>query len=265
MSAPEQTEQYLAPSQYVMPPSEPVERHPDEYAATEAHSQYPATPTHPLAPPPPYSPYWYHGQPGAYPHPRPGNPLGVAALVTGVLWLGPIALVLGILGYRRSRYLTGSGAGLSIAGIVLGGVSTLFWIIALFGISLYMNTGSLSDVVVQHLNSSEVGDCAVFTMDNAGFATTLCTGDHAAEVVGVQQLDTSQFPGTSALSTQAQAVCSAMFADYVGTPAVYSQYTLRFTVPNQASWALGARQIVCYATNEGGTALPTGSIRGTAM
>lgn len=79
----------------------------------------------------PYQPY----QPGQPYPPQPQPPAGatdsvsVGALITGVLGGGVIALVLGILGLRRTANGARRGRGMAIAGTVLGGVGILVWLL----------------------------------------------------------------------------------------------------------------------------------------
>jgi hypothetical protein len=78
----------------------------------------PPAPTPGAAPPPPPPP----------PHPpadADGDGVSLAAFITGLLSLGPVPLVLGIVGYQRSRRRGGRTPWMAITGIVLGAVSTV--------------------------------------------------------------------------------------------------------------------------------------------
>jgi len=57
--------------------------------------------------------------------------LSIAALVTGILWMGIVPIVLGAIDLSRIKNGLSSekGKGLDIAGIVLGAIAILFWII----------------------------------------------------------------------------------------------------------------------------------------
>ncbi len=79
-------------------------------------SGYPESPY----PPPQQSPY----QPPAY----STEPLAIVALVTGVLWLGPIPLGFGIAALQRIKRTQSQGSGFAVAGIILGIISTLSYI-----------------------------------------------------------------------------------------------------------------------------------------
>lgn len=65
----------------------------------------------PAAPPPPTTP--------------DTDGVSLAAFVTGLLSLGPVPLVLGIVGYERTRRRDGHASWMAISGIVLGAVSTV--------------------------------------------------------------------------------------------------------------------------------------------
>ncbi|HYQ75464.1 DUF4190 domain-containing protein [Cellulomonas sp.] len=70
----------------------------------------------PTAPPPPPSP--------APPADAEADGVSLAAFITGLLSLGPVPLVLGIVGYQRSRRRGARAPWMAITGIVLGAVST---------------------------------------------------------------------------------------------------------------------------------------------
>ncbi|MGW6130954.1 DUF4190 domain-containing protein [Cellulomonas sp. NPDC055163] len=99
-----------------------------------------------------YPPAGY-GQPG-YGQPGYGQPapvsrgtdgMSIAALVTGILGLGVVPIVLGILGLKRTKANGTSGRGLSIAGIVLGALSFIAWIV--LAISLTIASNAIVDSV----------------------------------------------------------------------------------------------------------------------
>jgi hypothetical protein len=57
--------------------------------------------------------------------------LSIAALVTGILWMSIIPIILGAvdMGRIKNNLASPKGKGMDIAGIILGSISTLFWII----------------------------------------------------------------------------------------------------------------------------------------
>lgn len=64
------------------------------------------------------------------PPPAPVDGVAVAALVTGVLSLGPVPLALGIAGMSRTRRSGTRGRGLAVAGLVLGALQTVALVVA---------------------------------------------------------------------------------------------------------------------------------------
>ncbi|MEV7971690.1 DUF4190 domain-containing protein [Cellulomonas sp. NPDC089187] len=80
-------------------------------------SQYPAPgmPTQPFQPP----------------AKRPTDGMSIAALVVGLIGGSLIAIVLGILGLRRTKNGERGGRGMAIAGIILGAVTTVVWTIVI--------------------------------------------------------------------------------------------------------------------------------------
>lgn len=96
---------------------------------------------------------------GAYPQGEPygvqkNNGMALAAMIVGILamlaiitvfggmFLGVIAIILGILGIRSAKKITGPGArkGMAIAGIVLGALALLLSVVIMFvGVGLVSN------------------------------------------------------------------------------------------------------------------------------
>lgn len=111
-----------------------------------AGSPYPAPDTT-AYPPAGYGQQGY-GQPG-YGQPAPAtrgtDGMSIAALVTGILGLGFIPVILGILGLKRTKANGTSGRGFSIAGIVLGILSFIAWIVIV--ISLVVASNAIRDSV----------------------------------------------------------------------------------------------------------------------
>ena len=99
-------------------------------------SQIPPPPPQPPYPPQPQGqPYGQPpGAPGAYSMPPEKQTSGsaVASLICGILGCVPfitglLAVILGIIGMRRTRDPKYTGRGMAVAGLVLGIISLLFW------------------------------------------------------------------------------------------------------------------------------------------
>jgi|SRR6478736_2408971 len=92
--------------------------------------------------------------PGPVPPPPPRDPDGdgvsLAAFITGLLSLGPVPLVLGIVGYERSRRRGARAPWMAVTGIVLGAVSSV-------GLLLLVPLIAFSLLVVGHVASVDDG------------------------------------------------------------------------------------------------------------
>jgi hypothetical protein len=82
--------------------------------------------TGPSAAPPYQPPAGYPARPAAYPvsASRPTNALAIIALVCSVVF-GPAGVVLGIMARQQIRQRQEGGAGLALAAIIIGSVSTV--------------------------------------------------------------------------------------------------------------------------------------------
>ncbi|CAM3725033.1 DUF4190 domain-containing protein [Isoptericola cucumis] len=100
------------------------------------------------------SPYAQSPYPAAAPAPQGTDGVSIAALVTGILGLALVPLVLGIVGVSRTTRSQRPGKGLAIAGIVLGALSTVGWLIGV--LVLVATFGALEQQGVLDDLSSEI-------------------------------------------------------------------------------------------------------------
>ncbi|TKR24349.1 DUF4190 domain-containing protein [Cellulomonas hominis] len=100
----------------------------------------------------PQAPY----SPNQYPAGSRTDGVSIAALVTGILGTGVVALVLGIVGLRRTKKNGTQGRGFAIAGVVLGGLGVLSWIVlgVVIGTAVVAHNNELADL----RSSCESGD-----------------------------------------------------------------------------------------------------------
>ncbi|MEV8439801.1 DUF4190 domain-containing protein [Actinosynnema sp. NPDC051121] len=76
-----------------------------------------------MSQPPPYQ------HPGYYPPPRQTNGMAVAALITAFLF-SPAGIVLGVVARKQIRRTGEEGWGMATAGLVIGVVLTVLWLLA---------------------------------------------------------------------------------------------------------------------------------------
>lgn len=198
-------------------------------------------------------PYAYpdpHYAPGWVP-PRPATDgVSIAALVTGVFGLGPVAVVLGLIGVRRTRGGARSGRGLAVAGIVLGGVGTLVWAaLAALGIGTVLASRPLPSDVQRPVTARAVqlvtGNClAQLPPDGRVDQVRVvpCADEHVAQVVTSYDFgDGATWPGEAQASARVAATCD-LTADE-------QEQGLRMVAwaPTARSWARGDRTGLCVA------------------
>ncbi|MCW2704145.1 MAG: conserved rane protein of unknown function [Blastococcus sp.] len=125
------------------PPAAPPPPGPPAYGPPPG---YPAAPGY--GPPPGYGQPTYPAPPGYGPPPgfppayrRPTNTMAILALVMAFVF-APAGLILGILARKQIRQTGEDGDGLALAGIIVGGIATaffvlviVFWIIAFASLS----------------------------------------------------------------------------------------------------------------------------------
>lgn len=117
--------------------------------------------------------YPQQGQYGQYEQPRKSNGLGIAALVLGILSLpaaflagvpgivlGPIAVVLGVLGLRRVKARRADNRGMAIAGLVTGILGLLLGILVLvFTVFVVQTTGDCLNELEQTGDQAAYEQC----------------------------------------------------------------------------------------------------------
>ncbi|XVS65340.1 DUF4190 domain-containing protein [Actinosynnema sp. CA-299493] len=90
----------------------------------------------------------YQPQPGYYPpQPAPTNGMAIAALITAFLF-SPAGIVLGVVARKQIRRTGEQGWGMATAGLVIGVVLTVLWVLALvlwvvLVVWLYREAGNL--------------------------------------------------------------------------------------------------------------------------
>ncbi|PPF44556.1 hypothetical protein C5B85_10505 [Pseudoclavibacter sp. AY1F1] len=110
-----------------------------------------------------------------------------------------------------------------------------------------------------------VGDC----FDDAGstmvseIPVVPCSNPHDYEVYYEVEMPAGDFPGDEAITTQAEADCTAQFATFIGLPYDQSSLYFSYLTPTQQSWDdAGDRLIQCIVTDQ--AAQTTGTLAGAA-
>ena len=256
-----------------------------------------AVPTPSPPPPPPPPPVWGPPPPGGPPppswaHPQlqqpqpqqpqpfpPANPwqqggwqagpsyptapskqtsaLAIAALVTAVVALVPVALGLSIAALVRIRRRDQGGTGLVIGALsVCAGwtlIVSLFFLVGILGGYDPDSRGSLAEVASTHVSAC---------LNEDPPAVTECSASHDLEVYFAPTLPNPVWPGTTDVAYEADELCDQAFEGYVGTPYDSSELDFAFYAPTESEWAQGKHQVVCVIT-PGDTTLD-GSVKGSS-
>ena len=113
--------------------------------------------------------------------------------------------------------------------------------------------------------SLDVGTCFD---DPASFAevtdvpVVACSDPHDNEVIALLALGEPAFPGEDVINARAGEGCVAAFEPYVGIAYAESAYDVGWFAPTADSWAIGDREVICFAFDVGFAPI-TGSIRGS--
>jgi hypothetical protein len=210
-------------------------------------------------------PYGYPQQafyaPGWQP-PRPRvEPLAVAALVTGLLGLGPVALVLGVVALVRLRRSDRRGRALAVAGTVLGVLGTLAWaaLVTVLVATAVQTRALPSDVAeprdahaVQLVTGSCLADLPAGTQVDR-VRVVPCAQEHLAQVITGYTFDDDTWPGDAAALERTSAACSLTDQERA------DGLRLVAWAPTERSWSGGDRTGLCLAVHP---APVTGSMLG---
>lgn len=211
--------------------------------------------------------------------PAPGttNPWSVVALVTGILFLVPVAIGSGIAALVQINRHKQAGKGMAIAGLVMATA----WTLTGAGFGVYIATKSLvwptgtatgaatdtapetpSDRILGRIadaGSTTVGDCLRDSTAQDSISTKIpCSTLHFAEVYRTLDVAGSRWPGFDNIAQRANDLCRAQFRGYVGTSYESSDFDYDYYLPDQGEWTAGEHRAVCVL-------LPadTDTVRGT--
>lgn len=185
----------------------------------------------------------------------PLDAVSVTAVVTGVLALGPVALVLGIVGlrrtttaWRRSPRIAGVGLGLGILGTLAWlGVAVAAGLGAFASPSTEPLPGDVASARTVHASALALGNCveALPPQQEVGELTLVpCGTPHAAQVIGVATLDADSYPGPEAALQAGEAACAPAVEDLALDDDVWLAWRI---VPTSEAWDEGVRSVTCLA------------------
>jgi hypothetical protein len=202
-------------------------------------------------------PYAYPDQPyyapGWQEPPARREPLAVAALVTGVLGTGPVAVVLGAVGLHRVRSRGLRGRGLALAGLLLGVLGTLAWLaVGAVAVATAVATRPLGGDVAAPRDAHAVqlvtGVC-LETLPTGPEVDRVrvvpCAQDHRAQVLTSYAFGADEeWPGDAAVVARVSAACTLTEDERA------SDLRLVAWSPTERSWAGGDRTGLCLAVSD---------------
>ncbi len=198
--------------------------------------------------------------------------VAVAALVSGVLGLAPVAVVLGAVGLARTKNPEVGGRRLALAGLVLG----VLWSVGLVAVLVFAlllgnrfvssvqdltapgADAGVADGAAKSASEIESGDCllawdpAAATGDIDPDVVVLdCSVPHRAQAFGEVDLsdgypDAAPYPGAQALVGKGTAACRGQLPTNVDTTRAPS-LDVSSVPPPSAGWAQGSRTVTCLA------------------
>ena len=212
--------------------------------------------------------YGYAGQTGGT------NGLATAALATGIggIFVGfaaPVAIGLGIAALVQLKKRPEAGRGMAIAGLVIGSLTTLGYLI-LFGVLIaigstvdddYGASGSGSGPTT-YVDELAVGECFDDGDKEDEAIRRPCAQAHDGEIISNITLPDGPYPGDKGVVKAAKSGCATDFASYIGNTVDKSELDLGWWTPDEDLWNDEDRLVVCAAYGPPGEDL-TGTVKGT--
>jgi putative regulator of septum formation len=193
---------------------------------------------------------------------EPVSKLAIAALVTGVLALVPLAVTFGVAALAGIRRTGRRGRGMAIAALL----AAAGWLIVggAVGTVGALTHGFHKPVTIKYRESAvfklRKGDCV--DSPNGRLVSVLpCSSPHEAEVFGTFSLTASAWPGTAAVARAAKAGCASRLTGYIN-PQLAISLAQSYVYPNEVAWKAGTRTVICEVRASSGQL--TGSVRGAA-
>jgi hypothetical protein len=235
-----------------------------------------------------YGPAQYptaYGQPPAaygygygYPGERGGtNGLATAALATGLGGLifgfaAPVAIGLGIAALVQLKKRPQDGKGMAIAGLVIGSVITVGYIV-FFGVLIAIGSTVDDDYgapepvssysgSTTYVDELAVGECFDDGDEEGEVVRRPCAQVHDGEVISNLTLPDGPYPGEKAVTKASKSSCAADFAKYVGNTTDKSELDLAWWSPDEDLWEDEDRLVICAAYGPPGEDL-TGTVKDT--
>jgi hypothetical protein len=189
---------------------------------------------------------------------RETNGLAIAALVTGIVALVPVAVVLGIVALVQIKRRGDRGRGLAIGGLAAAGAWVLVAVVAItFVATNLVGRDALGRIdEAGYVNEIDLypGDCledATPTEDAVVLSAVPCDEQHRSEVVGRFTLKGGGHPGAGSVRRRARAGCRHRLEDYAPRAPGALVAGMTYFSPDRVDWAIGDHDVTCFANFDG--------------
>ncbi len=233
--------------------------------------------------------YGQPGYPGTWPQPYgygyPGgqgsgnNGLAIASLATGIggFCIGlasPVAVGLGIAALTQIKRRGGDGKGMAIAGLVLGGLGTVGWLLYIVLIVVLGLTSDDEDYYgapqptssysapATYVDDLAVGECFDDGDEEDEVVRQPCTEPHDGEIIAGVTLPDGPYPGDKEIDRAGERSCATAFGEYVGSTVKDTELEWDYWTPTKQLWNSNDRLVVCAAYGPDFDQL-TSSVKGT--
>lgn len=208
------------------------------------------------------TPYGY-GYPGAD---GGNNGMAIASLATSLGGLcipiaGPVGLVLGIIALSQLKKRPQDGRGMAIAGLVIGSLITVGWLLYLILIVALGVIGATNDddyygapepsssysTSTTYIDDLAVGECFDESDEEDEVVRRPCTDLHDGEIIAGVTLPDGPYPGDREVDKAGEQACTTEFAKYVGSTVKSTELEWDYWTPTRQLWNAEDRLVVCAA------------------
>jgi len=222
-------------------------------------------------------------QPYGYGYPGGGgggnNGLAIASLATGIGgfcigFASPVALGLGIAALVQIKKRQDNGKGMAIAGVVLGGLGTIGWLLyVVLIVVLGLSSGdddyygapepsSSYSTSATYIDDLAVGECFDDSDEEDEVVRQPCAEPHDGEIIAGVTLPDGPYPGDKEVDKAGEQTCATEFGEYVGSTVKDTELEWDYWTPTKQLWNANDRLVVCAAYGPDFDQL-TGSVKGT--
>ncbi|MFI6678492.1 DUF4190 domain-containing protein [Kribbella sp. NPDC050470] len=207
--------------------------------------------------------------------------MAIASLATSLGGLcipiaGPVGLVLGIIALSQLKKRPQDGKGMAIAGLVIGSLITIGWLLYLILIVALGVIGATSDddyygapepsssysTATTYIDDLAVGECFDDADEEDEVVRRPCADLHDGEIIAGVTLPDGPYPGDREVDKAGEQACTTEFTKYVGSTVKSTELEWDYWTPTRQLWNDEDRLVVCAAYGPDFDQL-TGSIKGT--